>query len=161
VARALDDTGLFRRIEAFMTRYVHCIDDGRLEAWPDFFTERCHYKIISRENYDRGLPLGVMVCDSRGMLKDRIASLRRANVYEPHTYRHQVSALEVERLDAGRFACRSNYLVVRTMADGATSIFSTGRYLDRLVAEGDDFRFEERLVVFESRQVETLLVIPL
>jgi anthranilate 1,2-dioxygenase small subunit len=161
VARVLDDAGLFRRIEDFLTRYIHCIDDGRLEQWPEFFAERCLYKIISRENHDRGLPLGVMECDSRGMLKDRIASLRRANVYEPHTYRHQISALEVERLDTGRFACRSSYLVVRTMADGAMSIFSTGRYLDRLVADGDDFRFEERLVVFESRQVETLLVIPI
>ena len=161
MTRALDDVGLHRRIEAFMIRYVHCIDDDRLEVWPDFFTENGRYKIISRENHDRGLPLGVMACDSRGMLKDRIASLRRANVYEPHTYRHQITALEVERLDGGRFECRSNYLVVRTMADGAMTVFSTGRYLDRLVAEGDDFRFEERLVVFESRQIETLLVIPL
>ncbi len=161
MAAPLDDPALFRRIEDFLTRCIHCIDDDRLEEWPDFFTERCRYKIISRENHGRGLPLGVMECDSRGMLKDRIASLRRANVYEPHTYRHQLSALQVERLDDGRFACRSNYLVVRTMADGAMSIFSTGRYLDRLVAEGGDFRFEERLVVFESRQIETLLVIPL
>jgi anthranilate 1,2-dioxygenase small subunit len=161
VPRALDDAALFRRIEDFLTRYIHCIDDDRLEQWPDFFAERCLYKIISRENHDRGLPLGVMECDSRGMLKDRIASLRRANVYEPHTYRHQLSALEVSRLDDRRFACRSNYLVVRTMADGAMSIFSTGRYLDRIVAEADDLRFEERLVVFESRQVETLLVIPI
>ena len=155
------DAGLYRRIEDFFTRYVHCIDDDRLEAWPEFFTERCLYKIISRENYDRGLPLGVMECDSRGMLKDRIASLRRANVYEPHTYRHQVSALEVVPLGDGRYQCRSNYLVVRTMADGTMTVFSTGRYLDRLAAEGDDFRLEERLVVFESRRVETLLVIPL
>jgi anthranilate 1,2-dioxygenase small subunit len=155
------DPGLFRRIEDFFTRYIHCIDDDRLEAWPEFFTERCLYKIISRENYDRGLPLGVMECDSRGMLKDRIASLRRANVYEPHTYRHQVSALEVAPLGEGRYQCRSNYLVVRTMADGTMTVFSTGRYLDRLAAEGDDFRLEERLVVFESRRVETLLVIPL
>jgi len=161
VARALDDAALYRRIEDFMIRYVHCVDDDRLEAWPDFFAERCLYKIVSRENHDRGLPLGVMECDSRGMLKDRIASLRRANVYEPQTYRHQISALEVERLDGQRFKCRSNYLVVRTMADGAMSLFSTGRYLDRLVAEGDDFLIEERLVVFESRQIETLLVIPL
>ena len=47
------------------------------------------------------------------------------------------------------------------MADGTMTVFSTGRYLDRLAAEGDDFRLEERLVVFESRRVETLLVIPL
>ena len=158
---ALDDAALFRRIEEFLIRYVHCIDDDKLEAWPDFFTERCLYKIISRENHDRGLPLGVMECDSRGMLKDRIESMRRANVYEPHSYRHQVSALQVERRADGTLACQSNYLVVRTMADGTMSIFSTGRYLDRIVFEGDQPKLEERLVVFESRRIETLLVIPL
>jgi anthranilate 1,2-dioxygenase small subunit len=158
---ALDDVALFRRIEEFLIRYVHCIDDDKLEAWPDFFTERCLYKIISRENHDRGLPLGVMECDSRGMLKDRIESMRRANVYEPHSYRHQVSALQVERRADGKLTCRSNYLVVRTMADGTMSIFSTGRYLDRIVLEGGQPKLEERLVVFESRRIETLLVIPL
>lgn len=158
---ALDDAALFRRIEGFLISYVHCIDDDKLEAWPDFFTERCLYKIISLENHDRGLPLGVMECDSRGMLKDRIESMRRANVYEPHRYRHQVSALQIARRADGRVDCRSNYLVVRTMADGTMSIFSTGRYLDRIVLDGDQPKLEERLVVFESRRIETLLVIPL
>jgi anthranilate 1,2-dioxygenase small subunit len=157
----LDDAVLFRRIEDFLISYVHCIDDDELEAWPDFFTERCLYKIISRENHDRGLPLGVMECDSRGMLKDRIESMRRANVYEPHRYRHQVSGLQIERRADGRLDCRSNYLVVRTMADGTMSIFSTGRYLDRIILDGDQPKLEERLVVFESRRIETLLVIPL
>jgi anthranilate 1,2-dioxygenase small subunit len=160
-AGALDDAALFRRVEDFLTRYVHCVDDDRLEEWPDFFTERCTYKIISRENHDRGLPIGVMECDSRGMLKDRIESMRRANVYAPHTYRHQMSALQVERLPDGKLACRSNYLVVRTMADGDMAIFSTGRYLDRLALDGDRLLIEERLVVFESRRIETLLVIPI
>jgi anthranilate 1,2-dioxygenase small subunit len=155
------DPALFRRIEDFLARVVHCIDDDALEQWPDFFTETGHYKIISRENHDRGLPIGVMECDSRGMLKDRIESYRRANVYEPHTYRHQVSALIVEPLGGERFACRSNFLVVRTMATGAMAIFATGRYLDRIVRAGEDFLFEERLAVFESRRIETLLVIPL
>ena len=155
------DPATFRRIEDFLTRVVHCIDDDKLEAWPDFFAERGAYKIISRENHDRGLPIGVMECDSRAMLQDRIASYRRANVYEPHTYRHQISALRVDALEAGRFACVSNFLVVRTMATGDMAIFATGRYLDRLVGAGDDFLFEERLAVFESRRIETLLVIPL
>jgi anthranilate 1,2-dioxygenase small subunit len=161
VADALDDAALFRRVEDFLVRYVHCIDDDRLEEWPDFFTERCLYKIISRENHDRGLPVGVMQCDSRGMLKDRIASMRKANVYAPHTYRHQVSALQIERGPGGTLICRSNFLVVRTMADGDMAVFATGRYLDRLVLDGGAPLIEERLVVFESRRIETLLVIPI
>src|SRR5258707_4807873 len=98
-----------------------------------------------------------MECDSRGMLKDRIESVRHANVYEPHTYRHQVSALQIEAVDGGEFRCRSNYLVVRTMHDGAMSIFSTGRYIDRIVLEAGEPLLAERLVVFDSRRVETLL----
>lgn len=160
-AAAPIDPVLFRRIEDFLARVVHCIDDDRLEAWPDFFTESCLYKIISRENHDRGLPIGVMECDSRGMLKDRIESLRRANVFEPQTYRHQTSALRIEALGDDRFTCVSNFLVVRTMATGDMMVFATGRYLDRIVRSGDDFLFEERLAVFDSRRIETLLVIPL
>ncbi|MEJ0069982.1 MAG: aromatic-ring-hydroxylating dioxygenase subunit beta [Pseudomonadota bacterium] len=161
MTQPLEDAALFRRIEDFLVRYVHCIDDDRLEEWPDFFTEHGHYKIISRENHDRGLPLGVMECDSRGMLKDRIESMRRANVYEPHRYRHQVSALQVARHLDGTLECRSNYLVVRTMADGTMSIFSTGRYLDRIQLEDGQPKILERLVVFDSRRIETLLVIPI
>src|SRR5258708_24402442 len=102
-----------------------------------------------------------MEWDSRGRLKDRIESMRRANVYEPHRYRHQVSALQIAHRADGALDCRSNYLVVRTMADGPMSIFSTGRYLDRLVIEDGEPRIAERLVVFDSRRIETLLVIPL
>jgi anthranilate 1,2-dioxygenase small subunit len=161
VVGPLADAALFRRIEDFLIRYVHCIDDDRLEEWPDFFTESCLYKIISRENHDRGLPLGVMECDSRGMLKDRIESMRRANVYEPHHYRHQVSALQITVRADGAFDCRSNFLVVRTMAGGAMAIFATGRYLDRIVLQAGQPLIEERLAVFDSRRIETLLVIPL
>jgi 3-phenylpropionate/cinnamic acid dioxygenase small subunit len=41
------------------------------------------------------------------------------------------------------------------------SIFSTGRYLDVIVLEGDQPKLAERLVVFDSRRIETLLVIPI
>ena len=161
VAGAQDDAALFRRIDDFLAGYVHCIDDDRLEEWPDFFADPCLYKIISRENHERGLPVGMMQCDSRGMLKDRIASMRKANVFAPHTYRHQVSGLQIERRPEGRLVCRSNFLVVRTMADGDMAIFATGRYLDRLTLENGAPLIEERLVVLESRRIETLLVIPI
>ena len=46
------------------------------------------------------------------------------------------------------------------MVTGEMTIFSTGIYLDR-IALGDQVQFEERIVVQESRRVDTLLVIPL
>ena len=47
------------------------------------------------------------------------------------------------------------------MRDGQAMLFSVGRYLDTLVRRGDDLRLAERLVVFDNRRIDTLLVIPL
>jgi hypothetical protein len=84
-----------RIIEDLHARYVRCIDDDRLEAWPDLFTDPCRYQITTRENVTRHLPLGLIECTTSGMLRDRIEALRRVNVYEPHTYSHHISSLEI------------------------------------------------------------------
>lgn len=148
------------RIEALNTRYIRAIDDDKLEAWPALFTDPCLYKIVTRENFDRGLPLAVMECASRGMLIDRVTGYRRVNIFEPQRYTHLLSGLAIEPVDAEHFACRQNYLVLRTTVTGETAIFSAGTYLDRVVLR-EDAQLEERIVVQESRRVDTLLVIPL
>jgi anthranilate 1,2-dioxygenase small subunit len=150
-----------RRIEELHTRYIRTIDDERWEEWPDLFTESCLYKIVTRENFGQGFPLSIMECHSRGMLTDRVTGLRTINVYEPHRYLHQISGLEVESVDGNVARCRSNYLVVRTMLDGAMSIFSAGVYLDKVLLDSAETRFQERVVVADSRRIETLLVFPL
>ncbi len=161
MAIALEDEKLRRQVEALHTKYIRCIDDDRLEEWPALFTETCLYKIITRENFDQGMALGIMECRSRGMLLDRITGLRRINVFEPHRYLHQISGLTIEQENGNQVSCRSNYLVVRTMLDGTMSLFSAGVYQDKIVLEPDGARFQERLVIADSRRIDTLLVIPL
>jgi anthranilate 1,2-dioxygenase small subunit len=150
-----------RRIEDMIHDYAHCIDDDRLEEWPDFFTEDCRYQVISREDHARGLPVGTITCTSRGMLQDRIVSLRNANIYEPHVYRHLISSVRVRDAGPRAWTAQTGYAVIRTMQEGDVSIFSTGKYLDRIVFDGDTPRFRERIVVFDSRRVHTLMVIPI
>jgi anthranilate 1,2-dioxygenase small subunit len=150
-----------RQIEELNTRYIRAIDDDQLEAWPELFTEKCLYRIITRENFDRGFTTPLMECASRGMLVDRVTGYRRVNIYEPQRYTHMLSGLMLEAIDATHIACRQNYLVVRTMVMGEMSIFSAGLYLDRVVLSENGATFEERIVVQESRRVDTLLVIPL
>src|SRR6266581_8163271 len=115
---------LQRQVEALHTHYIRVIDQDRIEEWPDLFTEVCLYRIITRENFDQGLALGMMECRSRGMLRDRVTGYRKINVYEPQRYSHQISALEIEIVDAHTVKCRSNYLVVRTVTDGTMTLFS-------------------------------------
>ena len=148
-------------LERLLARYVASLDEDRLEEWPGYFTEDCRYQIISAENYEQKLPIGVFFADSRGMLSDRVAALRQANVYEAQRYRHLVSATLILGEAGGIVSAQSNYLVVRIMEDGATALFSTGRYLDRIDFRGPEPLFAEKLVVFDSRRIDTLLAIPL
>ena len=147
------------RVESLLADYAHCIDDDRLKQWPDFFTEACNYRVVTRENYDRGLPLSLIYCDTRGMLADRISALRTANIYEPHVYCHITGAARVWEENEG-FRARSNFIIARTMATGETTIFACGRYLDHIVEEAGALKFRERIAVLDSRQIDTLLVIP-
>ena len=93
------------------------------------------------------------------MLRDRVASLRHANIYEPQRYRHMISAVLLEPIDAGTVKSTANFLVIRIMHDGATMVFASGRYLDRIVVP--DMKYAERVVVCDSRRFDTLLAIPL
>jgi anthranilate 1,2-dioxygenase small subunit len=148
-------------LERLNARYVASIDEDRLEQWPDYFTEDCRYQIISAENYEQNLPIGVFFANSRGMLRDRVSALRQANVYEAQRYRHLVSSTLILDEGDGIVTARSNYLVIRIMHDGASTLFSTGRYLDRVSLQGPEPLFVEKLVVFDSRRIDTLLAIPL
>lgn len=155
------DAQLHFMIERLITDYVHCIDDDRLEEWPGFFAEPCLYKIVSAENYERGFPIGVFFANTRGMLQDRVSALREANIYEPQRYRHLVSSIRILEQTGSVVPAESNFLVTRIMQDGGTSLFATGRYLDRIATDGPKLLFTEKVVVCDSRRIDTLLAIPL
>ena len=152
-----------RRIEldALYADYAHCLDNDELEAWPDFFTEDCRYRITSAENFDAGLPLGVVYATSKAMLVDRVMALRKANIYEPQRYRHIIGAIKVGTDEAGLLPVVANLIVVRIMQDGAMILFAAGRYVDRLTQRGGAWKFAQKDVVLDSRQIDTLLAIPL
>ena len=159
-APELSEHGLQLAVERLHARYAHAIDEDRLEDWPNFFTESGVYRIATAENEARGLPLPVLYAESRAMLRDRVASLRHANIYEPQRYRHIVSSVLVERAGKDRVRSAANFLVVRIMQSGESLLFASGRYLDRIVLAPEPL-YEERVVVCDSRRFDTLLAIPL
>src|SRR5580658_9884546 len=129
---AMDHGAIRLGIGELIAAYVDCIDENRLEEWPDFFTEQCRYLVISRADHAAGLRHGIIYAASRGMLTDRVMALRKANIFEPHHYRHIVGPTRVVGVDDGVAQVRSNFLIVRIMHDGNTQLFVTGRYLDRV-----------------------------
>ena len=148
-------------IARLMTQYANVIDNDELERWPQLFTEQCIYQIISRRDYEQGLPIGLWFCDNRGMLEDRVNSVREVNEFEPHVYRHVIGPTEILEHVHGHYKTQSSYIVVRTMQDGEMMVFSAGRYLDEIIIDGDHALLQKRIVITDSWRYDTLVAIPL
>jgi 3-phenylpropionate/cinnamic acid dioxygenase small subunit len=149
------------QIQDLNARYVQAIDDNKLEAWPDFFTEHGRYRVTTAENFERDLPLAMIYATSRAMLRDRVRSLRDANVYEAQRYRHIVGSPLIAPCEDGAVQAQTNFIVARIMHTGETALFATGRYQDRIVLDRNEARFAEKIVILDSRLIDTLLAIPL
>jgi anthranilate 1,2-dioxygenase small subunit len=148
-------------IEEMMREYAACIDDGRYEEWPEFFTDDCRYQIISRESHARGHVMGPYLCESKGMLRDRILCLRETSIYEPQHYRHLIGGSRVTQVDGSEFRAETGFTVIRTTQDGAMSLFVAGKYVDTVVVEDDRPRFREKLVLTDSTRIEVHLAAPI
>ena len=157
---AVTDPAQREAIADLLWDYADAIDDDRLEDWPGFFTEGALYQIIPRQAYDAGQTIGVMLCEGRGMMQDRVNALRTANIYEPHAYRHLLGRPRISAAEGG-WDVRTAFCVHRIGQDGATVVFATGRYLDQVVREGDALRFASRRVVLDSPRIDIMLVLPL
>tara|TARA_B110000444_G_C18351484_1_gene371949 strand:- start:21 stop:494 length:474 start_codon:yes stop_codon:yes gene_type:complete len=157
----MSDAQTYFRIERLLSDYARAIDDDRLEDWPNFFAPDCLYKIISTENFEQGLPLGIIHADSQAMLQDRVSSIRRANIFEDHRYKHFVSATQITDVEGDIVRATSNYQVIRIDVRGNAMLFSVGKYLDVIDLGGARPLFREKVVVFDNERVDTLLALPL
>jgi anthranilate 1,2-dioxygenase small subunit len=147
-------------LEELYAEYGDVIDGGTLERWPELFVEPCLYRIVSKENYDKGLPLSLMLCESLGMLRDRALASRKLNVYAPRTWRHSITQIRA-LMDGDEIAAQANFAIFETLHDQPTQILCTGRYLDKLARAPAGLRFREKTCVYDSTLIPGSIVFPL
>jgi 3-phenylpropionate/cinnamic acid dioxygenase small subunit len=147
-------------VQDLNTRYAAAIDDDKLEIWPDFFVEQARYRVTTADNVAQDFPISMIYATSRAMLRDRVKALRDANVYEAQRYRHILGPPLIAEVAGGAVRASTNFLVVRIMHTGETLLFASGRYEDHVVLESRP-QFAEKTVILDSRQIDTLLAIPL
>ena len=151
---------LREEVEDFYAEYGEILDSGELERWPGLFVEPCLYRIVSKENHDKGLPLSLMRCESMGMLKDRALASRKLNVYAPRTWRHSITQIRA-REESGRVAVRANFVVFETLQDEHTRVLCAGRYLDTMVRTEAGLRLREKICVYDAALIPGSIVMPL
>lgn len=152
----------YEQLNVLNAAYAKCIDEDRLESWPEFFLDDCLYKITTAENLQQGMAAGLVYADSKRMLQDRVTALREANIYERHWYRHIVGMPTIVGRTPDGLLVESSFLVVRIARGGKTELFATGKYVDRVAADANEnLKFAERIVVCDSASIDTLLAIPI
>jgi 3-phenylpropionate/cinnamic acid dioxygenase small subunit len=141
--------------------YGALIDAVEFDAWLALFAASCTYHIVPRENHERGLPAGLVYCDSRAMLEDRIRALREANKYNIHTDRHLIGLPRLIGEGGDSKLVEASFAVYQTDQEGETRLFATGLYRDRIVIEGGGLKFGDKLVLLDTFAVPSLLATPL
>jgi anthranilate 1,2-dioxygenase small subunit len=137
--------------------YGGLIDAAEWDAWLDLFAAACRYKIIPRENAELGLPAGLIFCDSRAVLEDRIMALREANKYNIHWDRHVIGLPRVLGDAGGEISVQAPFAVYQSDQEGSSRLFATGLYRDRIISEGDRLKFRDKTVLLDTFAVPSLL----
>jgi anthranilate 1,2-dioxygenase small subunit len=151
---------LREQVEDFYAEYCEVIDGGQLERWPELFAEPCLYRIVSKDNYDKGLPLSLMRCESLGMLRDRALASQKLNVYAARTWRHSVTQIRAREGNDG-IAVRANFAVFETLQDQHTQLLCAGRYLDTMVRTQAGLRLREKICIYDAALIPGSIVMPL
>ncbi|WP_158214005.1 aromatic-ring-hydroxylating dioxygenase subunit beta [Pusillimonas sp. T2] len=142
-------------------RCARILDDDRLEEWPGLFVDDCKYAIHPRDNYVAGLEGYWLYLDNHAMLRDRVKSLREANLYNIHQDRRIVTGVMFDGEQDGVFHARSSFLILQSDVEGRGRFFCTGEYLDKMVFSGGVLKFKERIVVPDSFNMHGLVAVPL
>jgi anthranilate 1,2-dioxygenase small subunit len=148
-------------IEDLFSHYGSYLDDDRLENWLELFSEKCSYKIMSRENIELDLPAALMLCENKNMLVDRIVSLRKANEFNIHRGKHLISNVHIKTFATSKITVVANFVVFHSDNEGNGSLYSFGSYRDTITFVNEKPQFLDKIVIVENWCIPHMLSIPI
>ncbi len=154
------DAQTWLALNQLQATYAAVVDAADWDAWCEMFVDDCIYKLIPRENHERGLPLATMDFESKGMLKDRAYAIRETLFHDPYYQRHVVGVPRLLEVAGDRIVCESNYAVFRTKLSELTTVFNVGRYLDTVVRTDGGWKFASKLCIYDSELIPNSIIYP-
>jgi anthranilate 1,2-dioxygenase small subunit len=158
----LDALLLYQEVNEFNAAYAATLDEQRLIDWVEMFTEDAFYVVISRENADHGLPVGLIYCDSKRMIHDRAFALEKTTMFAPRYLRHIIGNLQIlgEAPD-GAIRARANYVLVQVLYDRPEAkLHQVGAYHDVFRRVDGALKLAERRCIYDSLLIDNALCLP-
>jgi anthranilate 1,2-dioxygenase small subunit len=159
--RRIEALLLHHEVDMFNSAYAAALDEQRLVDWAEMFTDDGFYVVISRENADRNMPVGLIYCENKGMLLDR-ANAMKTEMFAPRYLRHIVGSPQVLGEEPnGDIRARANYVVVQVLFDRPEAkLHQVGVYHDKFRRVGDGIKLAERRCVYDNLLVDNALCLP-
>ena len=160
--RLLAELLLRYEIERFNAAYASALDEQRLMDWAEMFTEDARYVVLSRENAERDLPVGLIYCENQGMIRDRAFATQETSMFAPRYLRHVISNQMVlgETAD-GEIGARATYVVLQVLFDRPeATLHQVGTYHDRFRRVGGELKLAQRRCVYDNLLVPNALCVP-
>jgi anthranilate 1,2-dioxygenase small subunit len=159
----LADLLLHHEISTFNNKYAAALDEQRLTDWTEMFTDDALYVILSRENFDRKLPVGLIYCENKGMIRDRAFALKETSMFAPRYLRHLIAnQATLSEAPDGTITARANYVVLQVLYDRPdATLHQVGVYYDKFRRVDGVLKLAERRCVYDNLLVDNALCLPI
>lgn len=147
-------------IDAFHGEYCAALDANDVERWPEFFTEDARYRVTSRENALLDMPVGLVYCEGRDMIRDRALAVAHSQMFAPRHMLHVLGTTRVVEESGGAIVSQTPFILMQTLIEGPSTVHLAGTYFDRFVRHGEQLLLADRQVVHDTEVLATALAYP-
>ena len=146
-------------IRTFISLSAKLLDDKRYTDFVELFVEAGTY-VMEAESDEIGQRMTWLEIS-----RDELASLLEESSQHVHDLATRTHLVSVDNINfitvADPAEVLSTFAVFRTDTTGSTQIYAVGRYNDKLVRHGKDWRIRERRVQLQTRMFRTPTPMPL
>jgi anthranilate 1,2-dioxygenase small subunit len=153
---------LHHEIHNFNAAYAAALDEQRLMDWVEMFTDDAFYVVISRENADKQLPVGLIYCEGKAMIHDRAFALEKTAMFAPRYLRHIIGNLQVLAAGTDRdVSARANYALIQVLYDRPEAkLHQVGVYEDLFRRINGELKLARRRCIYDNLLVDNALCLP-
>lgn len=148
-----------------LTRYARIVDSSdSISQWPTLFATEASYRVASRENLERGLPVVLADDASKARIHDRVTFITDTwrGHFNEYYQRHVLSPALIEDAGDGRLRATQSFVVYKSeqRVVGST-VLAVGEYRDEIVWENDQCLLSKRLTVVDTYVLPQYFVYPI
>ena len=164
MATVIDSNVILREarleIEEFNYAYADTLDRYDVDGWVEYFTEDALYHVIARDNQESGLPLGLIYCEGKAMMKDRAYALLNTEMFAPRYLHLSITNTRALQIDGDLIQAAANYTLIETLVEETSRVKQVGKYHDIFKRTPNGLLLRERKCVFDSVMIDNCLVFP-